>query len=265
MQDRGLKTQREYKIDTPNGEKSSRYVDVVGKDANGNVVEMHQIGKQTKAGEPVAREKRALDDVQNQTGQRPIFDPYNKPRWWTEGTIIMGRQFQVYLLPADAARILDLVRQKTGVRLISSRSLGSEPAEIESPVQSELGVSRVDCLLVPDLSVPIKLDHLEKQDNWVINTLHSEVVEFSGCHFDGKTLKKGRFFYDAGFYDADQWQEKSPRFLDWAEGLFRAVKKSLKRAPSLDAYVGEDAELWRSRGGGFVSLAIKGQPPIIAK
>ncbi len=32
-------------VDTPGGEKSSRYVDVVGKDAEGNVVEMHQIGR----------------------------------------------------------------------------------------------------------------------------------------------------------------------------------------------------------------------------
>jgi len=60
MQERGLTTQREYKVQTPGGEKSSRYVDVVGKDAEGNVVEMHQAGKQTQAGNPVAREKRAL-------------------------------------------------------------------------------------------------------------------------------------------------------------------------------------------------------------
>jgi RHS repeat-associated protein len=80
MQDRGLTTQREYKVQTPGGEKSSRYVDVVGKDAEGNVVEMHQAGKQTQAGNPVARETRALNDIENATGKRPQFDPTNKPK-----------------------------------------------------------------------------------------------------------------------------------------------------------------------------------------
>jgi RHS repeat-associated protein len=80
MQNKGLTTQREYKVETPGGEKSSRFVDVVGKDAEGNVVEMHQAGKQTQAGNPVARETRALNDIQNATGQRPQFDPTNKPK-----------------------------------------------------------------------------------------------------------------------------------------------------------------------------------------
>jgi hypothetical protein len=55
-----------------------RSVDVVGEDANGNVVEMHQVGKQTKKGEPVSREKQAMDDIEDATGMRPKFDPYNK-------------------------------------------------------------------------------------------------------------------------------------------------------------------------------------------
>ena len=80
MQDRGLTTQREYKVETPGGEKSSRFVDVVGKDAEGNVAEMHQAGKQTQAGNPVARETRALNDIENATGKRPQFDPTNKPK-----------------------------------------------------------------------------------------------------------------------------------------------------------------------------------------
>jgi hypothetical protein len=80
MQDRGLTTQREYKVETPGGEKSSRYVDVVGKDAEGNVVEMHQVGRQTQAGNPVARETRALNDIENATGTRPQFHPTNKPK-----------------------------------------------------------------------------------------------------------------------------------------------------------------------------------------
>jgi len=47
-------------------------------DANGNIVEMHQIGRATVGNQPVARERQALNDIQNATGQRPEFHAYNK-------------------------------------------------------------------------------------------------------------------------------------------------------------------------------------------
>ncbi len=74
---RSLKVKLEHYIKTPGGAKPVRYVDVVGRDANDNIVEMHQIGRQTKAGQPVAREIEALDDIERATGIRPIFHPYN--------------------------------------------------------------------------------------------------------------------------------------------------------------------------------------------
>jgi len=47
---RGLEASTEHRVLTPDGCKSYRYVDLVGKDARGNVVEMHQVGRQTGAG-----------------------------------------------------------------------------------------------------------------------------------------------------------------------------------------------------------------------
>lgn len=78
VQDRGLIPKREKMVQTPQGEKSKRFVDVAGIDpATGTVKEMHQVGRQTKDGQPVARERKALDDIQNATGDRPEFHPYN--------------------------------------------------------------------------------------------------------------------------------------------------------------------------------------------
>lgn len=169
----------------------------------------------------------------------------------------MGRQFQVYLLPSDANKLVERLRQEVGLALLASRSSLQKPVEERSSVRTVAGVTRIDCLLAPDLSVSIKLNHIEKQGYWIINTLFSEVVDFSGCHFDGKELKRGRFFYDPGFYGVKGWQEKSPRFLEWAEALFRMAKRSLRRVSTLDAYVGVDAERWRSEGGVFVSFSTK--------
>jgi hypothetical protein len=72
-------------------------------------------------------------------------------------------------------------------------------------------------------------------------------------------------YYQAGFYDDNGvWQDKSPEFLGWAGTIFRTAKHFLKRDKVLDAYVGKDAYQWRSNGGVFIDLAIKGKQPIIA-
>jgi hypothetical protein len=176
----------------------------------------------------------------------------------------MGRQFQVYLLPSDAVRLIKLLRQEVGLRLLASRSPGPHPIDLESPVHTEAGFTRIDCLLTPDDSISVKSAHLEKQGHWSVNTLFSEVVEFSGCHFDERTLKRGRLFYDSGFYKDEHWHDKSPYFLKWAETLFKTAKKSLKRDSHLDAYVGEDAGRWHRSGGAFVALSIKDHPPSVS-
>lgn len=77
---RGLDAVQELMVLTPGGEKTKRFVDVAARDrTTGKVTEMYQVGRQTKAGEPVARERRALDDIERATGTRPEFLPYNKP------------------------------------------------------------------------------------------------------------------------------------------------------------------------------------------
>jgi hypothetical protein len=169
----------------------------------------------------------------------------------------MGRQFQVYLLPSDAVRLLEVLRQEVGLRLLASRSPEPKPIEAESPVQTSAGYTRVDCLIAPADLITVKLELLEKQNSWSVNTLFSEVIEFSGCHYDKTTLKRGRLFYDTGFYRSEVWQEKSKYFLNWAETIFKTAKKSLKRSASLDAYIGKDADHWHSIGGEFVALSIK--------
>lgn len=47
-------------------------VDVAGLDPDtGELVELHQVGRQTRSGQPVARERRALDDIERTTRIRP--------------------------------------------------------------------------------------------------------------------------------------------------------------------------------------------------
>ena len=52
-------TKGEVKVETPNGEKSKRYVDLQGRNPKTGETKQVQVGKQNKNGTPVARERKA--------------------------------------------------------------------------------------------------------------------------------------------------------------------------------------------------------------
>jgi hypothetical protein len=79
VRNRGLEVVTELKVPIPGGQKSTRYVDVAGRDpATKEIVEMHQVGKQTKRGAPVSRERRAIEDIKKACRDQDVcFHPYN--------------------------------------------------------------------------------------------------------------------------------------------------------------------------------------------
>ena len=78
MQSEGKETQREVKVNTPDGAKNHRKVDVVGTDPKTGKKEMVNVGKQNKNKTPVKRERQAQEDVKKATGNDVKFVPYNK-------------------------------------------------------------------------------------------------------------------------------------------------------------------------------------------
>ena len=67
----------EQRIRTENGEKSYRRPDISMRDPETGEPYYENVGRQTQSGEPEARERRALDDIEEATGIRPVFTPYN--------------------------------------------------------------------------------------------------------------------------------------------------------------------------------------------
>ena len=57
--------------------KGSRYADVAELDSHGDPVVYHQVGKTTQAGNPVARERRAIEDIVSRTKLPVVFHSYN--------------------------------------------------------------------------------------------------------------------------------------------------------------------------------------------
>jgi hypothetical protein len=78
LADRGMLVVREFYVPTSGGNKNSRFVDIAGLDPKTmQPIELHQVGRQTRGGLPVARERYAIDDIQNTIGINADFHPYN--------------------------------------------------------------------------------------------------------------------------------------------------------------------------------------------
>jgi RHS repeat-associated protein len=69
---------REVMVRTPEGIKSKRFIDVQGTNTETGEVKWIQVGKQNMNGTPVSREVKALDDIKEATGIKPLFESYNK-------------------------------------------------------------------------------------------------------------------------------------------------------------------------------------------
>ena len=72
------KIDNEVMVKTPDGEKSKRFIDVQGTNTKTGEVKQVQVGKQNKNGTPIARERRAINDVEKVTKKKVEFRPYNK-------------------------------------------------------------------------------------------------------------------------------------------------------------------------------------------
>lgn len=76
--DSDMDVARESVVRTPNGKKRIRFSDVAAINRESQKIEAYyQVGKAKKNGDPIARERQAIDDIEEATGIRPFFKPYN--------------------------------------------------------------------------------------------------------------------------------------------------------------------------------------------
>ncbi len=76
LQKQGYDVTFEKRVETPGGTKSVRYGDILATDPNTGEQWIIQVGKQTKAGNPIARESKAIKDLED-AGWKVEFEPYN--------------------------------------------------------------------------------------------------------------------------------------------------------------------------------------------
>jgi hypothetical protein len=73
--ERGLTAIKEKLLELFEGKKK-RFIDVAGMDGE-EIIELHQVGKQTKDGRPIKRERIVIDEIEKEIGIKPKFHQYN--------------------------------------------------------------------------------------------------------------------------------------------------------------------------------------------
>jgi hypothetical protein len=166
----------------------------------------------------------------------------------------MSKQFSFYLLPSDIECVVGELRTWFGAKVIEADSPSITPVEIDSPVRATGfgGATSIYCYLMPPAGADIKTWYMVKRQLWAVD-ISSEVIQFSGCGYDGEVLLIGRFYFQTDFLDGDSIWRKRPEFLGWADKIFRWTKRFLHWSKELQAYVGEGAMRWKQNGGRFAS------------
>jgi hypothetical protein len=179
----------------------------------------------------------------------------------------MSRQFRFFLLPSDAEALIADLHDHVGLKLIDAKSPVPEPVEIASPMQenpaSSGGKTTVSayCYLTAATGAEMKMRYIAKQGYWLVHEERSEVIQFSGLEYDGEVLVQGRLYFRTDFLLDDAIWPKRDQFLRWADRIFRRAKSTLAYSKVLDAYIGPDADAWRTRGGRFAWMYIRGREP----
>lgn len=178
---------------------------------------------------------------------------------------MVNRQFYFYLLPADVTELLDTLKTRLGVRLLQSSSATASAVDLESPNLSLSGIrgNHIDCYITRT-DMDVRMRYVSTRAVCLVAD-ESEVVQFSGCEFDGQLLVRGRFYFQTDVLTGGTIVPKKKEFIDWANRLFRLAKNNLRYSRSLHAYVGQHADKWKGDGGRFVWMVTLERGPLYAE
>ena len=228
----GYEVSTEVKVNTPLGAKGGRYVDVVGVKKRTGETKMYQVGDKTMDGYSGLKSKKALDDIQQETGVQPQFvdkglgqrsqdiedgitpssplmpgesesdtDVPEVPEI-RKSTQYEANSYKIYMLPKDIEQVIAALVEKVHVAIMSPTASHPEPrgqnlrSRSTSVLPSEEATS-VNCCLVAEKPGKIKYRNTLSQ---AINLARNMMIRrymfpFLGCDVRWvQVLVRGGFF-----------------------------------------------------------------------
>lgn len=167
----------------------------------------------------------------------------------------MGRQINLYLTPRDLAFLEGVLRKDIDFVAAGTDSDERRALVVGSLAVEDMGKSPLKLLVFQPSDAANLVFRSVSEGSWSVDTLRSPVVELSRCYFNGSTFRRGRIYYRTGYYMEDGsgvWVDKPASFLEWADRLFAAVRKNLRRDSGLGAYCGPEA--WNLRADKSIEM-----------
>jgi hypothetical protein len=172
----------------------------------------------------------------------------------------MSRQVNFYLLSDDLMEIETRVRSIQPFLIIDWRSPTAKPRQLISLDHLKSKSGSIGSFLVrPEDLNDVVMELVPAMEYWVVDTLKSPVIEFSGCYLDELRLRRGRMYFNERYFGEDRGVvSKSDEFCSWAKKVFVQTKKSLERLSATQSnfeYIGLKAKAWlKESDGKLISL-----------
>lgn len=162
----------------------------------------------------------------------------------------MGHQVNYYLGPEDFRELEQRLRKIHPMAVIHSRSPSAVPRVVSSFEVEDGDALWLFFFLVREDDIDaVRLTEVPTQHYWSVDESRSPVIQFMRCFFDGKVLRRGRLYYNDGYWNADKvWTSKPEPFRKWARSVLAATRRMLQ--PMDGEYIGREARAWQESSGG---------------
>jgi hypothetical protein len=169
-----------------------------------------------------------------------------------------GRQFSFYIGLTDQVAIEEAIRASGDVVILEDRAPDERGVERDSSVMRDPEQEVFRVLIARRADLPAIRFHPTgfRPDDFACDTLREPIIEFDRPLYFKQFIRAGRMYRNDKFYDShDNLVGKSPEFIEWAEQLYKLVKKSLTKIEQ-GCFAGLEALAMRRSGIPFEELDI---------
>lgn len=158
---------------------------------------------------------------------------------------MLGRQSSLILTALDLAALEGVLRARGDIKFLSSvpnegRNALLPLATLPIP-ENQIGKISSTCYLAPAVDLPVVNIRTLSDVKIAVQIDTSNIIELWRPYHRGDVIRAGRIYYTPRYVEDGDFQDKDPVFVKWAEGVAKAIRRSLTYDKSSTNYVGADA------------------------
>jgi hypothetical protein len=172
---------------------------------------------------------------------------------------MVSKQFSFYIGMTDQIAIEEAIRASGDVAIFEDLSPEESGVERESSIMLDPVTEHFAILIARRADLPhihYRPTGSPKNDYWC-DEYRQPIVQFDRSFFFKRFIRAGRMYrHDRYYNEHDELVSKSPEFIEWADRLYKLVKKSLIKIER-GRYAGREALAMRQSGIPFEELDIE--------